>query len=193
MPHLSDMRDDLSNKLVHLTKGTGSDPGKHRAEAFQALGKILKQRKLVGGSGLIKGGHTCVCFSEAPISALSRILAQNDRQEFRYQPYGVIVDKLWLYEQGGRPVIYGPDSDYALLPDAMKYRHVRFHLSAAYSIDYTGEREWRIKAEFLQISPDVVTIVVPDRRAKEAFVRHYKEDNWHFIVLGDLGVHIDTL
>ncbi|HEY6096191.1 MAG TPA: hypothetical protein VIU93_14680 [Gallionellaceae bacterium] len=187
------MRDDLSDKLVHLTKGVGEDPSKHREEALKALGKILKEKRLLGGTGFIKGSHKCVCFSEAPIGKLSHILAQNDGKAFKYQPYGIIVDKLWLFEKGGRPVIYGPDNDYNSLPDEMKYRHVRFWLSKEYSVDHTWEREWRIKADQLDITPDSVTIVVPDRRAKEAFMRTYEKDNWHYIVLSDLGVKIDAL
>ena len=72
------MRDDLSDKLVHLTKGVGEDPSKHREEALKTLGKILKEKRLLGGTGFIKGSHKCVCFSEAPIGKLSHILAQND-------------------------------------------------------------------------------------------------------------------
>ena len=187
------MRDDLSDKLVHLTKGVGDDMSKHREEALRTLAKILGEKRLLGGDGFIKGSHKCVCFSEAPIGKLSHILAQKDGKAFKYQPYGVIVDKLWLFEKEGRPVIYGPDGDYTSLPEEMKYRHVRFWLSQEYSVDHTWEREWRIKTEELKITPSEVTIVVPDRRAKDAFMGKYKEDNWHYMVLSDLGVKIDAL
>lgn len=187
------MRDDISDKLVHLTKGVGVDPSKHREEALKTLVKVLSEKRLLGGDGFIKGSHKCVCFSEAPIGKLSHILAQKEGKSFKYQPYGVIVDKLWLFEKGGRPVIYGPDGDYNALPDDMKYRHVRFWLSEKYTVDHTWEREWRIKTAELKITPNEVTIVVPDRLAKDAFVSKYKEDSWHYIVLSDLGVKIDAL
>lgn len=187
------MRDDISEKLVHLTKGTGNDQAKHREQALIVLAKILKEKKLNGGTGYIKGSHKCVCFSEAPISKLSQIIAAGKDGKFKYQPYGVIVDKRWLYIKGGRPVIYGPDPDYSKLPEEMRYRHVRFHLSAETTIDHTWEREWRIKTDELTITPDDVTIVVPDRRAKNALVRKFPDDSWHYIVLSDLGVTIDAL
>jgi len=185
------MRDDVSNTLVHLTKGIGCDPKKHREEAFQILKKILGEKTLKGGTGFIRGSHKCVCFSEAPISKLSHILAAKENNNFKYQPYGVIIAKKWLYQKGGRPVIYGPDADYEFLPDAMKYRHVRFHLGD-YEIDHTWEREWRVKTDELTFGPADVTIVVPNRIAKDSFsIAGYKD--WHYIVLSDLGVKIDAV
>jgi hypothetical protein len=95
--------------------------------------------------------------------------------------------------KGGRPVIYGPDPDYAKLPEEMRYRHVRFYLSAETTIDHTWEREWRIKTDELPITPDDVTVVVPDRKVKNALVKKFPDDPWHYIVLSDLGVTIDAL
>ena len=142
---------------------------------------------------MIKGAHTCVCFSEAPIGKLSHLLAVNDEGVFKYQPYGILVDKAWLFALGGRPVIYGPDYDYDHLPSDMKYRHVRFWLGDRYAIDHTWEREWRIKIDMLPINPADVTVVVPDRAAKDAFVKHFATEHWHYIVLSDLGVKVDAL
>ncbi|RYY73302.1 MAG: hypothetical protein EOO52_18010 [Gammaproteobacteria bacterium] len=186
------MRDDVSNKLVHLTKGIGEDPKKHREEAFRILEKILGEKTLKGGTGFIRGGHRCVCFSEAPITKLSHILAtKENNRNFKYQPYGIMVEKKWLYQKNGRPVIYGPSDDYELLPDAMKHRHVCFSLEKQ-EVDYTWEREWRVKTEELTIEPADVTIVVPNRIAKDSFfVAGYKD--WHYIVLSDLGVKIDAV
>lgn len=189
------MRDDISNKLVHLTKGTGNTPSSHRSEALQTLYAILDEKRLKGGNGYIKGGHICVCFSEAPIGKLSHLLAENDPKRFKYQPYGIIVDKPWLFEKGGRPVIYGPSDDYDLLPKVIQYRHVSFSLSKEKkgSVDFTWELEWRIHTDSLPIKPEEVTVVVPDRIAKNALEEHFKHDNWHYIVLSDLGVAVDAL
>jgi hypothetical protein len=186
------MRDDISDKLVHLTKGIGVDPLMHREEAARTLDKILKDQALLGGTGFIKGKHQCVCFSEAPISKLSQILAVRDSNAFKYQPYGLIVSKKWLFARGGRPVIYGPANEYNMLPNAMKYRHVRFYLSKKYDVDHSWEREWRIKTDTLKFTAEDVTVVVPDRVAKEAF-QVSGHDAWHYIALSDLGVKIDRL
>jgi hypothetical protein len=187
------MRSDVSDRLVHLTKGTGLKVEEHRKIALKTLGKILTSKSLKGGTGYIKGLHPCVCFSEAPIGMLSHILSIKTGSGFKYQPYGVMVNKKWLYEKGGRPVIYGPDSDYSKLPDDMKFRHVRFEIDGKSSIDFTSEREWRIQTDELSFTHDDVTIIVPDRRAKDAFVKKFTESPWHYIVLSDLGVSIDAI
>lgn len=109
---------------------------------------------------------------------LSQLLAAGSGAGFKYQPYGVTVDKRWLFKKGGRPVICGPDSDFPLLPEAMRYRHVRFEINDTGSIDYTSEREWRIQTDELSFLPDEVTIVVPDRRAKKAFEKKFAYDGW---------------
>ena len=79
-------RDDLSSKLVHLTKGTW-------VEASVTFQNIINEKRLKGGSGGIKDNFQCVCFSEAPISKLSVILANRSELGFRYAPFGVMVDK----------------------------------------------------------------------------------------------------
>ena len=133
-------RDDLSSKLVHLTKGTWVGA----AVIFQ---KIVAEKRLIGGTGGITDTLRCVCFSEAPISKLSAILADRSQLGFRYAPFGVMIDKDWLFEKGGRPVIYQPEVDY----------------EPAKGIDFTWEREWRIQTEELKLDPSQVTLVVPNR------------------------------
>lgn len=185
------MRDDITNNLIHLTKGVGSDRDKHREEAALIFDKILTERKLIGGTGFIKGKYTCVCFSEAPIGKLSFILADAGNSDFKYQPYGIMVSKKWLYEKGGLPVIYGPAQEFDSLPEGMRYRHVRFYLGN-YDVDHSWEREWRLKTEELAFTPEDVTLVVPDRAAKEVFQEKHGNE-WHFISLSDLGADISPL
>jgi len=185
------MRDDITNNLVHLTKGIKPDSSKHREEAALILDKIIRERKIIGGTGYIRGSYRCVCFSEAPIGKISFILADGKGGDFKYQPYGVMVSKKWLFEKGGMPVIYGPYNEFNELPEHMRYRHVRFYLGD-YKVDHSWEREWRIKTNELEITPQDVTLVVPDRVAKEAFQQVHGSE-WHFIVLSDLGVDIEAL
>ena len=77
------------------------------------------------------------------------------------------------------------------MPEEMKHRHVRFELSKDSTIDFTWEREWRVKTDTLKITPKDVTIVTPDRDAMRVFQKKYKQ--WHFIALSDLGFKIDAL
>jgi len=187
------IRDDLSNKLIHLTRGdSADDPTKAQEQALERFHSIVAHKKLLGGSGYIKGSYKCVCFTEAPISKLSHILASGPSTDVRYSPYGVMVEKKWIYQKGGRPAIYGPDHDFEKLPDEMKYRHVRFWLGDGHEIDHTWEREWRIHTDELVLDPSQVTLVVPNRAVKDVFNERVSPE-WHFIVLSDLGVDVPSV
>lgn len=194
------VRNDLSNKLIHLTRDFEGINGRDR------IVSILVDQNLKGSNNDIRGGYKCVCFSEAPISSIGLILA-NGHEDIRYSPYGLIFPKEYLFEVGARPVIYQPNSDYDLLPDDLKYRHVRFELfSDKKKNDFTWEREWRIKTENLPIQSNAVTIIVPTRdEMKRVHYEHaakYQEKlkktfagasisgelNWHYLILEDLGV-----
>jgi len=91
------IRDDLSNRLVHLTKG------KSEEQAAQNFLSIVKSKTLRGGRGLIKSDFPCVCFTEAPIGKLASILAAPSVHDVPYAPFGVMIDKLTLFQAGGRP------------------------------------------------------------------------------------------
>jgi len=198
------IRDDVSNKLIHLTRG---DTDQAAAERFIS---IVESRKLLGGTGCIKGGYQCVCFSEAPLSKLAFILANPMAHGMRYKPFGVMLDKSWLFERGGRPVIYQPDTDFGLLDDSQKYRHVRYEHG---TVDFSWEREWRVATAELEIDPSVATLVIPNRAwekwalnqhtsmlSRRAMVlngiigpKSITEFPWHFVVLEDLGVPIPSV
>ena len=130
---MSAPRGDLSDQLIHLTRGTPE-----RVEAnFLA---ILEEGVLKGSDTCIKGVYKCVCFSEAPISVIAHMIA---REDARYAPFGVLLGKEWLFEQGGRPAIYQADDEFELLRSEQRYRHVRYEPP---HIDWTWEREWRCQA-----------------------------------------------
>ena len=193
-------RYDISSKLVHLTKGTWQQA----AVTFQS---IIDEKRLRGGTGEINDDLRCVCFSEAPISSLSVILADPSQHGFRYAPFGVMIDKHWLFEQGGRPVIYQAEEEYELLHRKQRYRHKRYE--PAKGIDFTWEREWRIQIDELDLDSKQTTLVVPNRKWEEQILsarygsisrsamvtrgfmsRSMVENEWHLIVLEDLGVRL---
>ena len=192
------MRTDLSEQLIHLTRGESL------LDAEKAFRNIYKERQLRGSSKGIRGGYNVVCFSEAPVEVLARLFSGRGH-EFRYRPFGVMVPKKWLFAAGGRPAIYQPESEYELLPEQLRYRHVRFDEPGAKN-DFTFEREWRIQTDFLKLDPKVCTLIVPDRdwdyRLRD---EHAEQDqkkatavglnpftrmtnfDWHVLALGDLG------
>ena len=198
------IRDDLSHNLVHLVKGREAEG------AVATFDKILEDRALVGGGGNIRGDWRCVCFTETPLAHLAHALNVDG---IRYFPAGVMVTKEWLFSKGGRPVIYQPEADYALLPEELRYRHVRYelnHARAERAVDWTWEREWRIRTDHLAFAPDEVTLVCPTRKWADRLKRAHtvrvrgavmrrsaagpgaqlavKEFPWHCVVLEDLGV-----
>jgi hypothetical protein len=186
------VRDDLSDRLIHLTRGTGPVEANHRVEALGNLLSILNGSVLKGGNGFIKGKYKCVCFSEAPVSKLPTIMANAPSHNFKYQPYGVMVSKHWFFGQGGRPVIYGSSDEFDRLPEEMKHRHVNLHYGKPYNVDFTWEREWRLKSEEVSLDPSTVTVILPDWDARDVFVSTFK-DKWHYLVLSDLGVPVQAL
>lgn len=196
------IRDDLSNKLVHLVRGDTTE------EAFRKFQNILAEGQLRGGDGFIRGAYRCVCFTETPISKLGYVLA--NRAAMRYRPIGIMVDKEYVFARGGRPVIYQPDNDFERLPEDLRYRHVRFELGQGDdAIDFTWEREWRLCTDQLPLDPKTTTVILPQRRWRDVLVEdHFERIHrlvaehgadaaravvpypWHVIVLEDLGVPI---
>src|SRR5256885_9466897 len=73
-------RRDLGNLAIHWTKAAGGgdgflEPAEPRREADAVLDQILGEAALRGGDGYIKGGHTCVCFTEAPLVEMVSVFA----------------------------------------------------------------------------------------------------------------------
>jgi hypothetical protein len=148
-------REDISDYLVHFIKGDNYE------EAFRTLSSIVRGSQLLGGSGFIRGSYRCVCFSEAPIKALGQMLMKPSIHGVKYKPFGVILTKKWLFEQGGRPAIYETDSEYNNLFEDLRWRHVRYEPHLEPAIDFSWEREWRIRGDSLPINPDIAWLVVP--------------------------------
>jgi len=187
-------RDDISDQVIHFTKPAAETaPDKFLEGALEVFDKIVSAKFLLGGNGFIKGSYKCVCFTEAPLGKLPILFANRKNLEVRYAPYGFMFGKKWLFAKGARPAIYGEDNDFDILPEKMKFRHVKYHLGDDYITDHTWEREWRLRADRLDFTPDDVTLVVPHRAIVEYFREEYKSDNWHFIALSDLGIPIDSI
>ena len=164
------MRADVSDKLVHFT-----GPRDDWNEANSRLRSIITERCIRGGTGMIRSGDRCVCFTEAPLLSLSNGLV-NPSNYSRYSPFGIIIEKSWLFDRGGRPVIYQPEAEYSALPEELRWRHVRYEPTGESRIDFTWEREWRIKCDELQILPNEAAIVVPSDDWANALVHDHERE-----------------
>jgi hypothetical protein len=178
------VRRDLGNLLFHFTRSpkerfvevtfSEGHTMSMSGSASSVLRKILYEGKLTGTSGW-SYGYNCVCFTEAPIQELNSIfslvdIAATAREPPRYEPYGIGVNKKWLFAQGGRPVIYDHPDILSSLPEDQKYRFVPY--DPMNKIDFTWEREWRIKTDFLKLDPKETLVVVPS--SDEAFELVYE-------------------
>lgn len=160
----SEVRLDISDFLVHYTKGT---------EAVAAFRNIVDGGAITGGRGHIKGGYQCVCFTESPVHAIRDILLRRSKCELKYEPFGIAVSKPWLFEQGGRPVIYQAEDEFAALPENLRWRHVTYDPVRRPPADFTWEREWRIKTDSLSINPRDACLIVPSVDAlREVCIEH---------------------
>jgi hypothetical protein len=162
-------RADISDKLIHFTKGSSWQ------EAFERLRKIINDRKLIAGTCMTKGSYPCACFTEAPLPAVSAAFLRGAFPS-RYAPFGLMFDKSTVFAAGGRPVIYEPADEYDDLPEAIRWRHVRFDLSSNSVVDFTWEREWRVQCVEFAFGPQDAVIVVPDSQWADALVQaHWDE------------------
>lgn len=164
-------RADISGQVIHFTKGDND------REAFDILRNIIQEGCLRPSGTKIKGRYPCVCFTEAPLASLSQGLV-NANQYGRYSLFGIIFDKPWLYEKGGRPVIYQPDAEYQILPEAIRWRHMRYEPGRNPAVDFTWEREWRINTP-LEFNASNAALVVPSKTwANELKAEHDSEQDY---------------
>lgn len=176
------VRRDIGNLLFHFTRrretsvaeAMGIGAGEEGESAYSILERILSDGYLRGSSHKIRGGHKCVCFTEAPISELAATfslvrIAANEHERVLYEPYGIAVPKIWLYKLGGRPVIYQADEEFETLPADYRFRHVLY--DPPRGVDFTWEREWRIETNELVLEPEASLVVVPN--ADESFELMY--------------------
>lgn len=192
-------RSDCTTYLTHLTRRSVY------GDALHTLYKILDEKKIIGSTnydnkkGFINGTNPATCFQDAPLLALAEnvkyeeIIENNDRiafadkadmniedvpVHFRYEAFGVMIDKCIAFQRGVRPVIYGDRAEMRnLLPSEEYWRIVSMDLSDTDKIvDWSHEREWRCKGDF-SFDYKEITVIVGNEKSKNEFVQHYKEHN----------------
>lgn len=173
------VRRDMGSMLFHFTRAIDDKfieviTGKNTRRYFPGTAKGILDKILLDGQ--LKGsskwsyGQPSISFTEAPIQEFHSIfslatIASSEEEKPRYEPYGIAVTKEWLFEKGGRPVIYDDESSIDNIPDNIKYRFVPY--DPIKGKDYTWEREWKIKTEYLDLDPKHTLVVVPT--SEEAF------------------------
>ena len=178
-------RSDLSGQVVHFTRSATID--EKPQSGLEMLQRILRERviKGSGAEGYIRGSHKAVCFQDAPLYYLCQNLeAEYDlvngkpRDKCRYEPFGLMFMNHLVYKAGGRPVIYDdPDLALKYLSESEWWRIVSYKLSDTKSfIDWTHEREWRLKGDF-SFNLECVTVLVPNWKAFHQFMESSRNAN----------------
>lgn len=164
---MSNVRKDISKYLFHWCKSNLNDDEADN-EAFKSLLNILQSEIIHGSNSHTEHGDHVVCFSETPFI---EVLNGNFK---RYKPFGVAFSKKEIFSLGGRPVIYQSEEDKFETPEHMLWRHVTYNpLSSTDWRDFSWEREWRLKAEILDLNSIKAVIVVPNNKWKKNMLAHY--------------------
>lgn len=172
-------RPDVAPNLLHLLHADT------RGDAFGLLRSIVAGRCLSASDEGIRDGSRCVSFAEAPIRQLREVYRWTAERDARVQPFGVLLGKDYLFALGGRPVIYQSDAEYDELPAALRYRHVHYDPITVPPIDYTWEREWRLRTDVLQLEPERCCIVVASEADRAAlFMEHAEREELRLEALG---------
>lgn len=166
------MRPDMSDQLIHFTRGENYE------DAFRNICRMVDECVITGGKEFWSGEH-CVCFTEAPLNSLPGGFV-NSKTFSRYSPFGIICDRDHMFDLGARPVIYGPSEEVSLFPEHVRWRYMKYNPNESPPYDFTWEREWRIRACELKISPDMAGVVVPGPEWADRLVEAYEEkQDWH--------------
>jgi hypothetical protein len=163
-------RADISDKLVHFTS-----PRDNWNEAYARLRSIMSDRFIKGGKEKIRSGDSCVCFTEAPLLSLGNGLV-NPSNFSRYSPFGLVFEKKWIFEKGGRPVIYQPESEFSELSEFHRWRHMRYEPVGERPVDFTWEREWRVKCDTLAFNPSDVALLVPSKEWADKMAEDHERE-----------------
>lgn len=156
-------REDSSNYVYHWIKTDtkSDDPDVLFSAAFDVIKSIIHDGVILGSDKFIIGKDKCVCFTESPRNFIVSDVS-------RYQPFGFGFSKRRIFELGGRPVIYQPSSELPLIDKSIRWRHVQYdpvteNTTNKLGVDFTWEREWRLKVDELDIL-ECVEIIVPEQK-----------------------------
>lgn len=163
-------REDISDYVFHFTKGH---------DALSNLKSILSQGKL------IRGEKDPICFTAAPLYCLPKLFQLFSKyKDPMYAAYGIGFKKDYLFQKGGRPVIYGLEQEKQLLDKSIQWRFVKYEPNKE---DFTWLREWRIEqAELVFQNEDCIVITTTDAElfsltqeegdAEEFMIEYVRED-----------------
>lgn len=175
-------RHDITTRLTHLTRANGDEC------AFYVLNKILKEKCIYGSTtdtGYIVGPDSAVCFQDIPLLGIAeniiyenKLCRETGRINKRYEPFGIRVNKQHAFRRGAREVIYGKTYELkSILPETEWWRIVNHNLDDINKIiDWTHEREWRIKGNYTFEFTDI-DVIVKDSNYYKKFIEYWMNED----------------
>lgn len=185
---------DCTEYITHLTRRTKDK------RTIEVLYDIIDSRKVFGSTaeGFVTGGPAA-CFQDVPLVAMANNIVFEENKnfqerlefcdktdwqydlndvppEFRYEAFGIRVHKIDAYGKGARPVIYGDKRLFlSLFPSDEHWRLVDMNLdNEGKIIDWSHEREWRIKGDY-SFSLKEIDIIVGCEQSKQELIEHYRQ------------------
>lgn len=155
-------RIDLSDRVTHLIRNTNGEEA-----AADTLYKIATDQHLKGTDNAVIGGDSVVCFSESPLSEYTK-------ESTHFQPFGISIKKSYLFSLGGRPVIYQPKEEHKYIDGSIIWKVVSYSPTEEGWIDWSWQREWRIKTEALFLDPEQAIFIVPTEEHRDILLSRYR-------------------
>ena len=126
------------------------------------LRRMLEEQRIRASSAGIRGGVPIVSFSASPPGELLRLRTyRRHRTRWDYEPYGLCIRRTALERLGARPVCYGDDLLWDRLSDADRpWFQKQFTTTNSERIDWSHEREWRVRGDVSLVGFDVTDAVV---------------------------------
>jgi len=172
-------RSDLSQWVVHFVRSTTLVSPTHLGGAAEILDGIFSEWRIRPSLHEYVTRYCpdgAACFYDAPPSVWSAIAATNPSGR---PPIGVICHKNKIWELGGRPVIYTDTFDSNVWPEQERFRCVFTDLRRKpQPIDWTHEREWRVRGGLNLRQPSNYTWwwpIVPNREWMTYLFARYAE------------------
>jgi len=116
-------------------------------DAFGALKNILLANKLFASkrnSITQYEPEGATCFYDIPPMMYQQVIDTNPNNR---RGYGIIISKTTFWALGGRPVIYTDNTTPDYWPTNERFKLVYTDLCKMNPVDWTHEREWRMKGD----------------------------------------------
>ncbi|RJP73694.1 MAG: hypothetical protein C4524_14350 [Candidatus Zixiibacteriota bacterium] len=167
--------------LIHWTRAcTGQYPGETRADYFHrvmvegkeerdgwgTLERILEEGVIRASTKLVRRGYPVVSFTARPPEDLPRLCAWHaGLRRWTFEPFGLALNRHALMQLGARPVVYGDEADWELLPDAER----PYFQALGGKHDWREEKEWRVRGDvrLAGFAPDEILVLAAGEGARK--------------------------